>query len=165
MVWQVELRVVPVQPLLSPFQSVDSGTLAALEAAAGPLGEGSPRLAGGGSVPEAHAAAAHDLSAHQTHGGAVQAAPAAAAASSSSAAGAVAPAAPAPPDEGAVHDALLIQQFLEGASSQLTWHGLHALHDGLRPNELAVFFRWVRPAVAAARSATVCLRTGAPVRW
>lgn len=139
-VWQVELRVVPAQPLLSPFQSVDSGTLAALEAAAGPPGEGSPHLAGGGSGPEAPAAAARDLSAHETHGGAVQAA-AAASSSSSSAAGAVASAAPAPPDEGAVHDALLIQQFLEGASSQLTWHGLHALHDGLRPNELAVFFR------------------------
>ncbi|GAB4817828.1 hypothetical protein N2152v2_004874 [Parachlorella kessleri] len=60
----------------------------------------------------------------------------------SSAAAAAAPAAvAASPDEGAVHDALLIQQFLEGNPSQLTWHGLHALHEGLRENQLAVFFR------------------------
>ncbi|EFN59098.1 hypothetical protein CHLNCDRAFT_137880 [Chlorella variabilis] len=45
------------------------------------------------------------------------------------------------PGEAAVREALLVQQFLEGSGSQLTYHGLLALHEGLRPNQLAVFFR------------------------
>lgn len=35
----------------------------------------------------------------------------------------------------------LIQDFLDNSSSQLTYHGLASLREGLRPNELAVFFR------------------------
>lgn len=46
------------------------------------------------------------------------------------------------PGEAAVREALLVQQFLDGHSSQLTYHGLLALLEGLRPNQLAVFFRW-----------------------
>ena len=34
-----------------------------------------------------------------------------------------------------------LQDFLESSSSQLTHHGLASLREGLRPNELAVFFR------------------------
>ena len=34
-----------------------------------------------------------------------------------------------------------MQDFLDGTSSQLTEHGLCSLQEGLRPNELAVFFR------------------------
>lgn len=45
------------------------------------------------------------------------------------------------PSEAAVRDALLVQQFLDGHPSQLTYHGLVALQEGLRPNQLAVFFR------------------------
>ena len=45
------------------------------------------------------------------------------------------------PREAAVREALLVQQFLEGHPSQLTYHGLTALQEGLRPNQLAVFFR------------------------
>jgi hypothetical protein len=45
------------------------------------------------------------------------------------------------PREAAVREALLVQQFLEGNPSQLTYHGLTALQEGLRPNQLAVFFR------------------------
>jgi hypothetical protein len=45
------------------------------------------------------------------------------------------------PREAAVREALLVQQFLDGNPSQLTYHGLTALQDGLRPNQLAVFFR------------------------
>ncbi|KAL4859491.1 Ubiquitin carboxyl-terminal hydrolase MINDY-1 [Chlorella vulgaris] len=45
------------------------------------------------------------------------------------------------PGESAVRDALLVQQFLDSSPSQLTYHGLAALHEGLRPNQLAVFFR------------------------
>lgn len=40
-----------------------------------------------------------------------------------------------------MREALLVQQFLDGHSSQLTYHGLVALQEGLRPNQLAVFFR------------------------
>lgn len=66
---------------------------------------------------------------------------------SSGAGGAVPAAAGAPgsgvgsPGEAAVRDALLAQQFLDGHSSQLTYHGLTALQEALRPNQLAVFFR------------------------
>ncbi len=35
----------------------------------------------------------------------------------------------------------LVQDFLDNSSSQLTYHGLASLREGLRPNELAVFFR------------------------
>lgn len=45
------------------------------------------------------------------------------------------------PGEAAMREALLVQQFLDGHSSQLTYHGLVALQEGLRPNQLAVFFR------------------------
>ncbi|PRW58319.1 FAM63A-like isoform X2 [Chlorella sorokiniana] len=45
------------------------------------------------------------------------------------------------PGEAAVREALLVQQFLDGHPSQLTFHGLVALQEGLRPNQLAVFFR------------------------
>ncbi|KAK9863969.1 hypothetical protein WJX84_010589 [Apatococcus fuscideae] len=38
-------------------------------------------------------------------------------------------------------EAHLLQDFLEGTSSQLTYPGLEGLHGGLRSNELAVFFR------------------------
>ncbi|KAK9814352.1 hypothetical protein WJX72_004386 [[Myrmecia] bisecta] len=38
-------------------------------------------------------------------------------------------------------EALLIQHFLESTSSQLTHYGLVRLHEGLKPRELAVFFR------------------------
>lgn len=34
-----------------------------------------------------------------------------------------------------------VQDFLESSSSQLTHHGLASLREGLRSNELAVFFR------------------------
>lgn len=34
-----------------------------------------------------------------------------------------------------------LQDFLDSTSSQLTEHGLCSLQQGLRPNELAVFFR------------------------
>ena len=34
-----------------------------------------------------------------------------------------------------------MQEFLDNSSSQLTFHGLASLREGLRPNELAVFFR------------------------
>jgi len=44
-------------------------------------------------------------------------------------------------DEGAVHDALLAQQFLDSNPSQLTIYGLASLHDGLHNNQLAVLFR------------------------
>ncbi|KAI7841603.1 hypothetical protein COHA_004773 [Chlorella ohadii] len=45
------------------------------------------------------------------------------------------------PGEAAVREALLVQQFLDSHSSQLTYHGLVALQEGLGPNKLAVFFR------------------------
>ncbi|KAL4430888.1 hypothetical protein ABPG75_006144 [Micractinium tetrahymenae] len=69
-----------------------------------------------------------------------------AAASGSPGAASAAAAAPgssggSPGGEAAVRDALLVQQFLEGSPSQLTFHGLVALQEGLRPNQLAVFFR------------------------
>lgn len=35
----------------------------------------------------------------------------------------------------------VVQDFLDNSSSQLTYHGLASLREGLRPNELAVFFR------------------------
>ncbi|CAL8463733.1 g3267 [Coccomyxa elongata] len=38
-------------------------------------------------------------------------------------------------------EAYLIQAFLDSTSSQLTHHGLVSLHAGLKPNQLAVFFR------------------------
>ncbi|BDA48380.1 probable ubiquitin carboxyl-terminal hydrolase MINDY-2 [Coccomyxa sp. Obi] len=38
-------------------------------------------------------------------------------------------------------EAYLIQTFLDNTSSQLTHHGLVSLHAGLKPNQLAVFFR------------------------
>lgn len=38
-------------------------------------------------------------------------------------------------------EAYLIQAFLDNTSSQLTHHGLVSLHAGLKPNQLAVFFR------------------------
>lgn len=38
-------------------------------------------------------------------------------------------------------EAHIIQDFLDSTSSQLTEHGLGSLQEGLRPNELAVFFR------------------------
>ncbi|DBA97220.1 hypothetical protein WJX77_007367 [Trebouxia sp. C0004] len=41
----------------------------------------------------------------------------------------------------AAAQAHLIQDFLDNSSSQLTYHGLASLREGLRPNELAVFFR------------------------
>ncbi|KAA6427861.1 MAG: NF-E2 inducible, partial [Trebouxia sp. A1-2] len=41
----------------------------------------------------------------------------------------------------AAAQAHLIQDFLDNSSSQLTYHGLASLRGGLRPNELAVFFR------------------------
>lgn len=41
----------------------------------------------------------------------------------------------------AVAHAHIIQDFLDNSSSQLTYHGLVSLREGLRPNELAVFFR------------------------
>eukprot|EP00887_Chlorella_sp_A99_P005413 scaffold1.g5413.t1 len=40
-----------------------------------------------------------------------------------------------------VREALLMQQFLEGHSSQLTYHGLASLHEGLKDGQLAVLFR------------------------
>ena len=38
-------------------------------------------------------------------------------------------------------EARLLQDFLESTSNQLTYSGLEGLLKGLRPNELAVFFR------------------------
>lgn len=40
-----------------------------------------------------------------------------------------------------LREALLMQQFLEANPSQLTYHGLLSLHEGLRDGQLAVFFR------------------------
>ena len=42
---------------------------------------------------------------------------------------------------GLLQNCNLVQDFLDGSSSQLTHHGLASLREGLRSNELAVFFR------------------------
>lgn len=77
-----------------------------------------------------------------------------------------------PAGEAAVRDALLVQQFLEGSPSQLTFHGLVALQEGLRPNQLAVFFRWGQAHAqgsagcqAIGRGASLCVRFVAQHRW
>lgn len=139
---QAELQVLPLRQgpnaRLSPFQSLTSETLTAHLAEA----EGEQQAAaaaaqlasGSGSAAVAAAALAAE--------------PISRAESSVTAGGSGA----AVPDEGAVHDALLIQQFLEGNPSQLTWHGLHALVDGLREEQLAVFFRWGRAGRAEGSS-------------
>ncbi|KAL3149333.1 hypothetical protein ABBQ32_002139 [Trebouxia sp. C0010 RCD-2024] len=41
----------------------------------------------------------------------------------------------------AAAQAHIIQDFLDSSPSQLTYHGLASVREGLRPNELAVFFR------------------------
>lgn len=60
------------------------------------------------------------------------------------------PSAPSPAGHGGLspagsadmRQALAMQAFLEGHPSQLTYHGLLSLHEGLRDGQLAVFFRW-----------------------
>jgi hypothetical protein len=156
---QAELRVlspqaVPQRPAvpLSPFHSLNASAFAAkirAEVEAEEAAEAQVAAqASSSSLGEAHAAPAAAEEAPGARVSAEQAATPAGAAgeeagpsSSTPAAVGAGAGAGAGPDEGAVHEALLIQQFLEGTPSQLTWHGLAALHDGLRENQLAVFFR------------------------
>ncbi len=87
----------------------------------------------GSGTPRLSAASAAGAGEPEAAGGSPGAASAAAPVPGSSGA--------SPAGEAAVRDALLVQQFLEGHPSQLTFHGLVALQEGLRPNQLAVFFR------------------------
>jgi hypothetical protein len=162
-------------PLPSPFASPTlTPTPAALEAAVqqaqrdgapatphaslelleerGPSGEASQRGSGKASqrgsvlplTPHTSAAAPEECQVQQ----AAVAATAPAASAAMAAAASSPPGGEASPGEAAVRRALLVQQFLEGSPSQLTFHGLAALHEGLQPGQLAVFFRWGRAAGA-----------------